>query len=126
MATLDDDHLVTALRAEFDPLTGTPAELELIKRLEKLLDERGEVQGLKRIADDYEVTDDEIKAVIESHPASLTDQAALLSLLNDNDIHDVEQLKTLISRADQFEAVAKDAGDVFTRLSQLITTVQEQ
>lgn len=125
LATLPDDHLVTALRAEFDPLTSTPAEQELIKRMEKLLDERVDTSPITDLMTEYEVTDAEIKAVIESHPASLKDMASMLSLLNDEGIEDPEQLKKAIGLLQQFEAIANDAGDAITRLSQLITTAQE-
>lgn len=63
--------------------------------------------------------------VIASHPASLKDQAALLSLLNDQDIHEPDQLKALLDTSDKFRALASDAGDFFTRLNDLVTTNQE-
>ena len=125
MKSMDADHLVASARAEIDPLTSTPLELELLDRLETLLDEAHDNQPIADLLDRYEVSTDDMKAVIESHPASLKDQAALLSLLNDQDIHKPDQLKALLDTSDKFRALANDAGDFFTRLNDLVTTNQE-
>lgn len=125
MKSMDADHLVASARAEIDPLTSTPLELELLDRLETLLDEQEENKPIAELLDEYEVSTDDMKAVIESHPASLKDQAALLSLLNDQDIHEPDQLKELLEFAAKFRALASDAGDLFTRLNDLVSTNQE-
>lgn len=125
MKSMDADHLVASARAEIDPLTSTPLELELLDRLETLLDEAHDNQPIADLLDEYEVSTDDMKAVIESHPASLKDQAALLSLLNDQDIHEPNQLKELLEFAAKFRALASDAGDFFTRLNDLVSTNQE-
>lgn len=109
--SMDDEHLLASARAEIDPLTSTALELELLDRFERLLDEQHDNEG--------------VRAVIESHPASLKDQAALLALLNDQDIHEPDQLKALLDTSDKFRALANDAGDFFTRLNDLVTTNQE-
>lgn len=126
--SMDDEHLLASARAEIDPLTSTALELELLERFERLLDEASEhkpVADLLEYYEDYEVGTDDVKAVIESHPASLKVQAALLSLLNDQDIHEPDQLKELLELAAKFRALANDAGDFFTRLNDLLTTNQE-
>lgn len=125
MKSMDADHLVASARAEIDPLTSTSLELELLDRLETLLDEQEENKPIAELLDEYEVSTDDMKAVIESHPASLKDQAALLSLLNDQDIHEPDQLKELLEFAAKFRALASDAGDLFTRLNDLVSTNQE-
>lgn len=125
MKSMDADHLVASARAELDPLTSTPLELELLDRLETLLDEAHDNQPIADLLDEYEVSTDDMKAVIESHPASLNDQAELLSLLNDQDIHEPDQLKELLEFAAKFRALASDAGDLFTRLNDLVSTNQE-
>lgn len=125
MKSMNAGHLVASARAEIDPLTSTPLELELLDRLETLLDEQSTNQPIAELLDEYEVSTDDMKAVIESHPASLKDQAALLSLLNDQDIHEPDQLKELLEFAAKFRALASDAGDVFTRLNDLVSTNQE-
>lgn len=116
--SMDDEHLLASARAEIDPLTSTALELELLDRFERLLDEASEHKPVADLLEEYE-------AVIESHPASLKDQAALLALLNDQDIHEPDQLKALLDTSDKFRALANDAGDFFTRLNDLVTTNQE-
>lgn len=123
--SMDDEHLLVSARAEIDPLTSTALELELLERFERLLDEASEHKPVADLLEEYEVGTDDVKAVIESHPASLKDQAALLSLLNDQDIHEPDQLKALLDTSDKFRALANDAGDFFTRLNDLVTTNQE-
>lgn len=123
--SMDDEHLLASARAEIDPLTSTALELELLDRFERLLDEASEHKPVADLLEEYEVGTDDVKAVIESHPASLKDQAALLSLLNDQDIHEPDQLKELLEFAAKFRALASDAGDLFTRLNDLVTTHQE-
>ncbi len=123
--SMDDEHLLASARAEIDPLTSTALELELLERFERLLDEASEHKPVADLLEEYEVGTDDMKAVIESHPASLKDQAALLSLLNDQDIHEPDQLKELLELAAEFRALANDAGDFFTRLNDLLTTNQK-
>lgn len=123
--SMDDEHLLASARAEIDPLTSTALELELLERFERLLDEASEHKPVADLLEEYEVGTDDMRAVIESHPASLKDQAALLSLLNDQDIHEPDQLKALLDTSDKFRALANDAGDFFTRLNDLVTTNQE-
>jgi len=123
--SMDDEHLLASARAEIDPLTSTALELVLLELLERLLDEASENKPVADLLEEYEVGTDDVKAVIESHPASLKDQAALLSLLNDQDIHEPDQLKELLELAAKFRALANDAGDFFTRLNDLLTTNQE-
>ena len=123
--SMDDEHLLASARAEIDPLTSTALELELLDRFERLLDEQHDNEGVRALSEEYELTADDMRAVIESHPASLKDQAALLSLLNDQDIHEPDQLKALLDISDKFRALANDAGDFFTRLNDLVTANQE-
>ena len=106
--SMDDEHLLASARAEIDPLTSTALELELLDRFERLLDEASEH-----------------KPVADLLAASLKDQAALLSLLNDQDIHELDQLEALLDFAAKFRALASDAGDFFTRLNYLVNTNQE-
>lgn len=49
LAQMDDEHLLAVATAEQDPLTSTPLELELTRRLQALLDnERERNQRLAR------------------------------------------------------------------------------
>lgn len=123
--SMDDEYLLASARAEIDPLTSTALELELLDRFERLLDEASEYKPVVDLLEEHEVGTDDVKAVIESHPASLKDKAALLALLNDMDIYEPDQLEALLDTSEKFRALANDAGDFFTRLNDLVTTNQE-
>lgn len=123
---MDDHHLVAVLRAEHDPLTSSAAELELLDRFERYLDEqRDEVVAVVELLAEWDTNAALLRALFESHPASGAEMVALLALLNDNDIHTADQLKQLLERDEQFSAIANDAGDAFHRLTTLITAAQE-
>lgn len=122
--SLTDEELLRHFHAQHDPLTSTPITDELAKRFEKLVDmERNE---LVTVLDEFEITSAQaLNDLLEAHPESVTSMTNLLAKLNDHDIHQVEQLTKLIEFADKFRSLASDAGDVFTKLNELITTAQE-
>ncbi len=125
LKALTNEELARALYVEQDALTSSDAEVELLTRFEALLDEQSANQPIADLIGKYEVSAADMKAVIESHPGSLKDQAALLALLNGEDIHEPDQLKELLDLVSKFRALASDAGDFFTRLNDLVTTQQE-
>lgn len=105
MASMDDGHLVQALYTELDPLTSTDAERELLARLERLLEHRQVVA----LVEEYEINHDEI-----------ADLAATVALLEEFHATEPGTLRAKLERADKFYDIANDAGDVFTRLSDLV------
>lgn len=122
--SLTDEELLRHFEAEHDPLTSTPITDELAKRFGALLDlERNK---FVEVLDEFDVDNElALKSLLESHPASIVEMGMLLSLLSEHDIHDRPQLEKLIEFSDKFRALASDAGDVFTKLNELITTSQE-
>lgn len=108
MALMDDHHLVAALRAEFDPLTSTPAEQELLKRIEKLLDEQ---------KDDSPLEDSLVTACVERD-----ELPAILKAMEEHYCSTASELRSKLERADKFYDIASEAGDVITRLNDLINT----
>lgn len=123
MESMDDAHLVAVLRAEQDPLTSSAAEIELLARLEAKLDEIA--PAMADVLYEYDVTPEALEAIHQSHPCSLKEMAELLKALSNAEIHTPEQLAAVIAMATSIKGIANDAGDAFTRLSQLITTAQE-
>lgn len=137
LATFTLAELVRHAQVEISDLTSTPLEIELLKRLEQLQSRQAELDVL----DEYESEGPEfLKRALELHlDYSHVDARALLSALSDADIDDpkhlrglletisdagiddVESLKARLSRADEFDAIAKDAGDLFARLNTLVT-----
>lgn len=144
LALMDDSHLIMSLRSDMDPLTSTPTEVELLRRLELAIDNGAEPDIAEAIAN-HEFTAaelnklgegigevDEALALIEALAdievdtiADWKPQRELLDALSDAGIESAEQLTRRLELATKFEALLEDAGDVFTRLSQLTQTAKE-
>jgi predicted hydrolase (HD superfamily) len=128
--SLDDEELLRHFHAEHDPLTSTPITDELAKRFEKLLDENEANErvlgALDDIGIDLTVTGDIslVKNGVEVF-REFANPRPVLEALSAHDIHTVDQITKLIEFSDKFRALASDAGDVFTKLNELITTSQE-
>lgn len=118
MASMDDGHLVQALYTELDPLTSTDAERELLARLERLLEHRQVVA----LVEEYEINHDEIEALGKALGAGvgIADLTATVTLLEEFHATEPNTLRAKLERADKFYDIANDAGDVFTRLSDLV------
>jgi len=122
--TLDDETLLRHAHAELDELTSSPLEIELMKRFEATLNEQDAIRPLLDYLDDadHQVDTDEL----QDHLSLLNDFStlnirALMEAITDAGIDDVESLKARLSRADEFDAIANDAGDLFARLNTLAT-----
>ena len=122
MKSMDDRRLVASIYADQDPLTSSAAEIELLARFEALLDEKNE--DLTEAADEFEFDAKQIKALGDALILNTDTTVALLSAIGDAGIDTPETLKAELELAKKFRALTEDAGDVFTRLSQL-TTEQE-
>ena len=121
---LDDAELVRIASHEISDLTSTPLEVVLLARLETAIEsvaEAEEFEAFADLADEFSVTSATMRALLESHPATVEEMAKLLVLLNNHDIHTKDQLEKLIASANEFRALASDAGDVFERLSTFAT-----
>ncbi len=96
MANMTDDHLIASLRVEAGPLTSTPAEMELLDRLEAAIDQLDENKEMSDLAESFSFDADDLRPILEAHPADLDEIAKMLTLLNDAEIMNAEQLKGLI------------------------------
>lgn len=140
MRSMDDGHLLAAARCELDPLTSTPLERELLDRFERCAPGISTVGDQMAVLDEYEVSADDLRELLEAHPASfhtcaqmlialndasITDLAklknaiALLDVLGDEDIDTPERLRAELDRLKTFNNVVADAGDTLTRLAAL-------
>ena len=126
MRSMSDAHLASAARAEIDTLTSTPLEVELLGRFERLLDEASTDQELYLVIADFDITGEALRALCEAHPASLTDITAMLTMLNDLDIHEPGDLRRQLDIAAGFETLATEAGDIFSRLTTLATETTKE
>jgi hypothetical protein len=146
MPLFSNGQFIAALHAERNPLVVTDAESELLRRFEALVDDSDDVEPIREVLDEYDVSADEIRLIANATSASWEESAEMLKKLSDEDIdtpdklgaalsllavldaHGIdspEELRTEIELAQQLRELAKDAGDTFARASQLITTVQE-
>lgn len=123
MKSMDDRHLVSSLYAEQDPLTSSAAEMELLTRFEALLDE---VDGdLNEAVGEFDFTAKDIKSLGDALILDTNNTVALLKEIGEAGLDSPESLKAELDLAKKFRALVEDAGDVFTRLSDLSTTAQE-
>lgn len=123
MKSMDDHHLVASLYAEQDPLTSSAAEIELLTRFEALLDEKDD--ELNEAVGEFDFEAKDIKALGDALIQNTSNTVALLEAIAQAGIDDPESLKAELDLAKKFRALVEDAGDVFTRLSDLLTTAQE-
>lgn len=123
---MSDEHLASAARAEIDSLTSTPLEIELLDRFERLLDQFNTDQELDLVIADFDITGEQLRNLCEAHPASLPGITAMLTMLNDLDIHEPGQLKAQLDIAAGFETLATEAGDLFARLHNLTTETMKE
>ena len=119
MESMDDGHLVAAIHAEINPLTTTPLEIELLGRVEDLL-EQIDAEAADALAE-FSLEAGDIKTLGEALIGDADNSAAILSAVADADIDTPSALIAQLKLADQFKSLAEDAGDVFTRLAQLTT-----
>lgn len=124
--TLSLDEFLRVAHTQADSLTDTTIQIEALRRLQGCADQAEELDGFVAIINEYEVTADDLRAVLESHPASLDEQAKLLAALNDQDIHSADQLRVVLNTLVTFSSLANDAGDIFSRLTTLIESAQKE
>lgn len=122
-----DDKLLRHVENERDPLTSTDAEVELVQRFTNLLDEQAANAKRIEILDDHGFEDDADleKSLALFNEFEALDIRSLLEAITAAGIDNAEQLKARLAIADQFDGIASDAGDLFTRLESLIATTQE-
>lgn len=142
LKAMDGQHAVNALRADFNPLVNTELEALLIDWCENLLDEAADSEPISAILADHDLETKDIKeladALIENVETTVAilvalgeadistadhirEQALLIDVLDAAGIDGPDQLKAQLALADQFRTLANDAGDVFSRLTELTT-----
>ena len=139
LKAMDGQHAVNALRADFDPIVNTPLESFLLDWVESLVDEVDSDLSIE--AENHGLDAEDIKALGEALIEDADNTVALLSVigkagtdvdelkgvfalievLDEAGIDTPETLKARLALADQFRALANDAGDVFSRLTELTT-----
>lgn len=103
LPSLSDAELVRHAEAVRDPLTTTDLEIELCNRLA----DTDDLEALRDLADALGLeTPDDFQALKE--------------VMTDFDIDSPAALRSKLERSDKFYDIASDAGDVVSRLNDLI------
>lgn len=137
LRTLTDKEFLRYANAQVDDLTSTDVERELLRRLEATDTE------LFEAASEAEFTADQLTNLSQAMEGFTTERVIeLLGVMLESDIDtkdliemlraldqagitETDELKESLEFAAKFRAIANDAGDVFTRLTTLITETQE-
>ena len=125
MDAMDDEHLIAAVHAEFDPLTGTALERELLHRFEAYLEKGAAYTEHMEIVDEAKIKASDLKALLEARIENGGNTAALLTVLWDAGISDPAELKARLDTFNQLRALPDGAGEILTSLTTLITNAQE-
>lgn len=135
--TLSDREFLRYAHNQLDDLTSTDVERELLRRLEatdtELFEAASEAEftadeltNLSQAMEGFtakEVT--ELLGVMLEADIEVKPLIATLKALDAAGIAEVDELKEALEFAAKFQAIANDAGDVFTRLTTLISETQE-
>ena len=121
MSLMDDAHLVAAIEAELDPLTSTDIERELLNRFESKIDGDADYAEIIAVIDEFEIEVEELRELAENLFGDIGTTVAILKVISDAGIASADSLTAELDLAKSFSALAEDAGDTITRLSQLIT-----
>lgn len=126
LRTLSDDELLRLAHTEFDPLTGTDLEAELLRRFEEYGVTNAENEPLLKVLDDHDIEspialDKTLRALKEQDADTVS---ALLDVLTEFDIDDPATLKKALERNAKFEGLLNDLADPIASLHSLITTTE--
>lgn len=122
LANLSDDEVLRIARAEINDLTSTALEVELLKRLEALLDDSDEPDAFYEAAIGHDLSALGITQLGAALIDGAENTAALLRVLADAGYETPEALKADLDKAKKFAALAPDVRDVLSRLSSLTET----
>lgn len=106
MASMSHDHLLSAVEAELDPMTSTDLERELVKRLDEMLEWQDVIDA------------------IEAAGLEANDIRGIAEAMADNSCDTPADLRAKLECADKFYDIAAEAGDVISRLSELVSNTQ--
>ncbi|NYT45122.1 hypothetical protein H0A64_09840 [Alcaligenaceae bacterium] len=137
LRTLSDGEFLRYANSQMDDLTSSDIERELLRRLEAI------DTDLLLAIDDTKFTPTQLVDLneamgsldfvntikllnhINDSAIDTGDVLAFIKLIEGSDITESDELKEALEFATKFQAIANDAGDVFTRLTTLITETQE-
>lgn len=125
LCTLTDDELMNRAHIEFDPITGTALEAELLRRFEENAAVTADNEPLLEVLAKRGLEDPialnkalETLSTFDEFPAA----KELLDVLSDFDIDDPATLKKVLDRNAKFEDLKNDLADPLASLQELITS----
>lgn len=139
---LTNAELARYAHSQLNTLTSTALEVELLRRLESLTDAEENVALTSDAVAEHDFTDkdaaeildlvakhdlgaDGVRKLGEALILNASNTAELLSTLGEAGYDNATALKTDLQLVEAFSALACDAGDVFTRLSELTAKTNE-
>lgn len=142
LRTLTNAELARYADSQINELTSTALEIELLRRFVELTDAEEGVASVSAAVAEHDFTDEdaaEILDLVAEHDldadgisklgaaliVNATNSAELLTTLAEAGYENAAALKDDLQLAEKFSALACDAGDVLTRLSELAATTNE-
>lgn len=137
LRTLSNNEFLCYASNEIDELTSSEIERELLRRMEALDTDAFEaLQETELSADDLHQLGEalesfDVSEVVEllgfllEHNIDAKPLKAMLQELDNAGITEADELKEALELGTKFQSLANDAGDVFTRLTTLVTETQE-
>ena len=119
LRTLTNDELLRVAAHEFNELSGTDLEAELLRRLQNADEAFAQHEPLLNVLEQHDQDDpkalDELFDALGTFTAAKV--AALLDALGDFDIDDAEQLRRRLEKANEFDQALEDPAAFIASLS---------
>ena len=125
LRTLTNAELARYADSQINELTSTALEVELLRRLEARAADDAEEEAVLERAAEYDLDADDIRKLGAALIVNTTNSAELLTTLAEAGYENAAALKDDLQLAEKFSALACDAGDVLTRLSELAAATNE-
>lgn len=124
LRTLTDDELLRHAEVDFDPLTGTELEAELMRRFEDNAAIPAENEPLLKVLEDHGIEEPAalIKALKALGDMPVERVGSLLDVLLEFDIDDPVLLKKQLDRIAKFDEVMNDLAQPLATLQTLVLT----
>ncbi|MBW8461289.1 hypothetical protein [Acidovorax sp.] len=125
LRTLANAELARYADSQTNELTSTALEVELLRRLAARAADDAEEEAVLERAAEYDFDADDIRKLGAALIVNATNSAELLTTLAEAGYENAAALKDDLQLAEKFSALACDAGDVLTRLSELAAATNE-
>lgn len=125
LCKLSDEELLAVAYAEQDPLTSTPLELELVKRLATASDELDYHKPVTSVLDEFDdIAPADLRDLLERAPAKggLKEAVQLLSVLAEEEVETAEALRAAFEIVGKLNELTIDPTQALDALETLFNT----